>query len=279
MLNHFTQQFSTFQKAGRAIKHNFLYASRNTTLRCHPIVPLHFYLFVSSHDTGPVLQVYVIISFFFFCDVPSCIFPPWLLTEDILAFGNGEQASYLFQQPLLSRKLQKKALMQIAKQIPFSSGLWDRYQERRDMGGLASSYQLCSGSISCKEWRRLDWLERSCITKSQFPLNPFVVFPKHISIESITSLLLFAINAFRQCKAIWCLSDYVLSLSFCFLLLKFFCCQFKCAYFLHSFFFLEFSGFPPQNWNIGMKNIRAIFYLHSRVLGDGHPTNGLFSKT
>ena len=242
-------------------------------------MPLHFYLFVSSHDTGPVLQVYVIISFFFFCDVPSCIFPPWLLTEDILAFGNGEQASYLFQQPLLSRKLQKKALMQIAKQIPFSSGLWDRYQERRDMGGLASSYQLCSGSISCKEWRRLDWLERSCITKSQFPLNPFVVFPKHISIESITSLVLFAINAFRPSKAIWCLSDYVLSLSFCFLLLKFFCCQFKCAYFLHSFFFLEFSGFPPQNWNIGMKNIRAIFYLHSRVLGDGHPTNGLFSKT
>ena len=57
---------------------------------------------------GPVLQVYVIISFFFFCDVPSCIFPPWLLTEDILAFGNGEQASYLFPTTPFEPKIAEK---------------------------------------------------------------------------------------------------------------------------------------------------------------------------
>ena len=74
--------------------------------------------------------------------------------------------------------------------------------------------------------------------KSILSLNPFVVFWKHISFESITSVLLFAINAFRPCKAIWCLSDYVLSLFFsiAFLLLPVKMLFSKCAYFLHSVF-------------------------------------------
>ena len=150
--------FPLFWKRGPARKHNFLYASRNTTLRPNcassflPLCSITWYRFMSSY----------LFPSFVFC---LLVFPSLTVNRrhtSFLEMGN--------RQPLLSWKLQKRALMQIAKQIPFSSRLWDRYQEQRDMGGLASNYQLCPGSISCKEWRRLDWLERSCIKKSQFSL-------------------------------------------------------------------------------------------------------------